>query len=140
MKKAPVPRGPGRPRTNPLPRAEQLRIAKRAQRARDRQAGLVLCQLKVRPPLAEKLHAAAGLHGLDERLERFLDDAIVDVRRYPNLALLCWNRTDRFLTDRDAFGLYERNWRFVDTKRMPREERKLIGRLAAKYGNGVLNV
>ena len=85
MKKTPKPRRPGRPRTNPLPRAEQLRIAKRAQRARDKQAGLVLCQLKVHPSLAEKLQAAAGLHGFDDRLERFLDEAIVDVRHYPNL-------------------------------------------------------
>lgn len=140
MKKTPAPRRPGRPRSNPLSRAEQLRMAKRAQRARDKRAGLAVCQLKVRDPLAQKLHAAANLPGFDERLERFLDDAIVDVRRYPNLELLCWNRADRFLTDRDAFGLYERNWRFVDTKRMSREERDLIGRLAAKYGNGVLNV
>jgi len=64
MKKTPPPRRPGRPRTNPLPRAEQLRIAKRAPRARDEQAGFVHCQIKVRGPLAEKLQAAAGLRGL----------------------------------------------------------------------------
>lgn len=133
-------RRPGRPRINPLTRAEQLRAAKRAQRARDKEAGLVLCQLRLRAALAAKLQTAAALHRFDEQLERFLDDAVIDVRRYPNLALLCWNRKDRFVTDRDAFNLYERNWRFVDTKTMPQEERDLIARLATKFGNGVLNV
>ncbi|OFZ71735.1 MAG: hypothetical protein A2W04_09155 [Betaproteobacteria bacterium RBG_16_64_9] len=64
----------------------------------------------------------------------------MDVRRFPNLQLLCWNRAGPFVTERDAFALYERNWRFVDTKRMDETERLLIERLAAKYGNGVLNV
>jgi len=45
-----------------------------------------------------------------------------------------------FLTERDAFGLYERNWRFVDTGNMPDGERALIRRLAEKYGQGILNV
>ncbi|OGA65669.1 MAG: hypothetical protein A3G81_05255 [Betaproteobacteria bacterium RIFCSPLOWO2_12_FULL_65_14] len=69
-----------------------------------------------------------------------MKDAIVDVRDYPNLQLLCWNRADRWLVDRDAFGLYEGDWRFVDTKNLSDSERSLIERLAAKYGNGVLNV
>ena len=129
---------PGRPRISPLPRAEQLRAAKRAQRERDRDAGFVLCQLKLRSQLAARLRNAFATPGFEEELEAFLDEAIIDAREYPNLELLCWNR-DRFLTSRDAFGLYERNWRFVDIKKLGDRERALIERLAAKYGNGVLN-
>jgi hypothetical protein len=75
----------------------------------------------------------------EEQLDAFLGEAIVDAREYPNPQLLMWNRADRLLTDRDAFSLYERNWRFVDRKHLGREELALVRRLAAKYGNGVLN-
>lgn len=130
----------GRPRTNPLPRSEQLRRAKRAQRERDRRAGLVLCQLKMRSATSERLRNALAIPGFEEQLDGFLADAIIDARQYPNLQLLMWNRADRFLSDRDAFGLYEHYWRFVDRKRLDRKELDLIRRLATKYGNGVLNV
>ena len=62
------------------------------------------------------------------------------MRDYPNLAAVAWSRTDAYVTDEEAFRLYERNWRFVDTRTMPPRERALIARLTAKYGNGVLNV
>jgi hypothetical protein len=137
MKRA---RRPGRPRTNPHSRSEQLRRAKRAQRERDRRAGLVLCQLKMRAATAERLRNALVVPGFEAQLEAFLGEAVVDVRSHPNLQLLMWNRRDRFLSDRDAFRLYERNWRFVDRKHLDGQEAALIGRLAEKYGNGVLNV
>lgn len=140
MKTKAKPRRPGRPRVSPLPRTEQLRRAKRAQRERDREAGFVLCQFKLKTPVAERLRRALAIPGFDAELGEYLKNAIVDVRDYPNLQLLCWNRADRWLADRDAFGLYERNWRFVDTKHLSDHERSLIDRLAAKYGNGLLNV
>lgn len=130
----------GRPKVNPLPRREQIRIAKRAQRQRDRDAGLILCQVKLRKEAAEQLRHAVAIPGFDTELEKFLGDSIVEVRKFPNLQLLSWNRVDPFLTDRDAFGLYERNWKFVDTKNMTDEERELIRRLTEKWGRGVMNV
>jgi len=134
------PARPGRPRVSRLPRAEQLRRAKRGQRQRDREAGFVLCQFKLKQPLAESLRRALAIPGFDAELRGFLDEALVDVREYTNLRLLCWNRADRWLTERDAFGLYEGNWRFVDQANLSDRERGLIERLAAKYGNGLLNV
>jgi hypothetical protein len=131
---------PGRPKTNPKPRPEQLRIAKRSQRERDRAAGLVLCQVKLPDATAQELRRALAVPGFDAELAQFLEEAVVDTRRFPNLKLLCWNRATPFLSGRDAFGLYERNWRFVDTRTMPEDERALIRRLAEKYGRGVLNV
>lgn len=131
---------PGRPKTNPKPRPEQLRIAKRSQRQRDRDAGLALCQIKLPQNTAQRLRHALAIPGFDVELEQFLDEAIVEARNFPNLKLLCWNRAVRFLTERDALGLYERNWRFVDTGTMPENERALIRKLAEKYGRGVLNV
>ena len=129
----------GRPRTNPLPRNEQLRLAKRAQRARERAAGLTLCQVKLSKPTSERLRHALLLPGFEGELARFLEDAVVDVREYPELALLCWNRSDRFVPAQEAFALYERNWRFVDQARLTPRERALIDRLAQRFGNGVLN-
>lgn len=131
---------PGRPKTNPRPRLEQLRIAKRTQRQRDRDAGLALCQVKLPEKAAQRLRHALAIPGFDAELRQFLDAAIVETRKYPNLQLLCWNRGAPFVTERDAFGIYERNWRFVDAKKMPDSERALIRRLAEKFGRGVLNV
>jgi hypothetical protein len=137
----PTPQRPrGRPRTSLLPRAEQLRRAKRAQRARDRAAGRVLCQVKLSPALSERLRNALTLPGFEALLGQFLAEELIDVREYPELALLCWNRADRFLPAREAFALYERNWRFVDPARMSARERSLVDRLARRYGKGVLNV
>ena len=133
-------RKPGRPKVNPLPRIDQLRIAKRAQRQRDRDAGLALCQVKLRKDVAERLRNALAIPGFDAELEKFLEDAIVEVRKFSNLKLLAWNRVDQFLTERDAFDLYKRNWKFVDTKKMADRERELIRRLTEKWGRGVMKV
>ena len=121
-------------------RREQLRLAKRAQRERDREAGLALCQVKVNPATAEKLRRALAIPGFEDTLARFLDDSLVDIQAYPNLHLLCWNRAERFIPARDAFALYERNWRFVDENALEPKERKLIERLTHTYGSGLLNV
>jgi hypothetical protein len=64
----------------------------------------------------------------------------IEVAAYANLAALCWNRRDRFISGKEAFRLYERNWRFVDRRRMKPAERALIEALARAYGNGVMNV
>jgi len=123
-----------------LRRREQLRLAKRAQRERDREAGLALCQIKVNPATAEKLRRALAIPGFEDTLAQFLDDSLVDIQEYPNLHLLCWNRTERFIPARDAFSLYERNWRFVDEKTLEPRERELIERLKRTCGGGLLNV
>jgi hypothetical protein len=136
----PAIRSRGRPRTNALPRKEQLRLAKRAQRERDRKDGRTLCQVKLREADANLLRAGLGIPGFEDDLREFLANTIVDAEKYENLKLLRWNRSGRYLTEREAFGLYERNWRLVDTARLDEAERSLIDKLARKYGNGVLNV
>lgn len=128
----------GRPSTNPLPRSEQLRLAKRAQRARDRAAGRVLCQVKLAPTTSERLRGALMLPGFEAELARFLANEVIDVREYPELAFLCWNRVDRFLSAREAFALYGRYSRFVDATRLSTRERALIDRLAQRYGRNPL--
>ncbi|MBM3394391.1 MAG: hypothetical protein FJY37_07135 [Betaproteobacteria bacterium] len=65
---------------------------------------------------------------------------MINANDYPNLALLCWNRADRWVEEREALALYERNWRFVDQQRMPAHERALVDRLVEQHGNGVLLV
>jgi len=62
----------------------------------------------------------------------------VTVNTYPQLRTLCWNRPDDAVVDgREALGLYERNWRFVDVEKIDAPERKLLDHLVARYGNGV---
>ena len=121
-------------------RAEQLRRAKQAQRERDAAAGLVLCQVKLRPETARKLREALAVPGVEQALAAFLDDVVIDSRDYPSLHALTWNRRDPRLTPRDAFALYERNWRFVDAARMPDAERKLVSQLTERFGDGILHV
>ena len=135
-----TPKRRNRPAADQAHRREQLRLAKRAQRERDREAGLVLCQLKLRPAVAEKLRGGVGIPGFEDALARFLDQSLVDVAAYPNLRLLCWNRAERFIPAAEAFALYERNWRFVDEKTLDATEKELIERLARTYGGGLLNV
>ena len=133
-------RRPGRPKTSLLSRREQLRLAKRAQRARERDAGKVIVPLKLPARDAERVRVAMAQPEFTGRLRRFLDDTLIEIAAYENLAALCWNRRGRYIDAEEAFRLYERNWRFVDTRRMKPTERALIERLAARYGNGVLNV
>ena len=133
-------RGRTRPDAELPHRREQLRLAKRAQRDRDRDAGLVLCQIKLRPSTAERLRRAIAIAGFEDTLARFLEDSLVDVQAYPNLQLLCWNRAERYIPAAEAFGLYERNWRFVDEKMLLPAEHLLIERLTHTHGGGLLNV
>jgi len=134
--------GKGRTRrdANISHRREQLRLAKRAQRDRDREAGLVLCQIKLRPSTAKSLRRAIAIAGFEGTLARVLDESLVDVQAYPNLHLVCWNRAERYIPAADAFALYERNWRFIDEKSLQPAERKLIERLTRTHGAGLLNV
>lgn len=56
---------------------------------------------------------------------------------YPELQLLAWNRDpSKPITGADAFGIYEAQWRHVDTARLQPHEQKLIQALTEKYGNG----
>ena len=68
-----------------------------------------------------------------------MEDERLDVRDYPELALLCWNRAVPLIAPADAFRLYEREWRHVDPARMSAHERELLRRLTDEYGDGVIN-
>lgn len=133
------PRPRGRPRTSRLSRAEQLRAAKRAQRARQRAAGIAPVELRLPREQAGRWRAATADAGFAAALERMLDDLVVDLERWPVLHELAWNRSDRWLPAREALSLYERNWRLVDPRRLGADEAALIERLKARYGAGVLH-
>lgn len=130
----------GRPRTNPLPRAEQLRLAKRAQRARDRGIGLETVALKLPRDQAEPLRLVARLAGFRDELKGFLGERVVRVDDYPMLRDLLWTgRRREFLPAREAFNLYERNWHFVNPVELDDNEKALIERLRRQFGGGLLN-
>jgi len=129
----------GRPRTNERPRAEQLRLAKRAQRERQRRAGIQHVQLDVPRGLAEKFKAARADPDFLPSLDAWLDTRVLRIAQYPQLRDLAWNRKDDLITARAAFQLYERNWRFIDVARLDEQERALIDRLAQRFGNGIIH-
>ena len=120
-----------------LSRSEQLRLAKRSQRERERAAGLVQAQLRLPAPVAAQLMFAAQQPEFTATLSDFLDAALVEAARYPQLKLLCWNRRAPWLPAVDAWSLYERNWRFIENARLEPAERELIERLNARFGAGV---
>ena len=66
-------------------------------------------------------------------------DVRVDVESYPNLKLLCWNLAHARIARRDAFAIYERNWRWIDPARTPAHERAFIESLAEEFGSGLIN-
>jgi len=66
---------------------------------------------------------------------------LIQADHYPQLRLLCWNRGgSNAIRGEDALALYEANWRHIDEKALTPDERHLLDRLIARYGNGVLNV
>lgn len=120
-------------------RAEQLRRAKRAQRERERAAGLVNVQLVLPRDVAAKLAVARRASGFPDLLNEALDQLFVRLADYPQLRDLAWNRTDEYIPGKEAFQLYERNWRFVEPARLEPKERELIDRLKERFGAGVIN-
>lgn len=129
----------GRPRTSRVDRPEQLRRAKRAQRERERAAGLVGVQLRVPATLAKRLRTAAASPMFATQMDRLLDDVVLDIERWPRLRELAWNRKDRWIPADEALSLYERNWRFIEGQTLDADEAALIERLKARYGSGVFN-
>ena len=116
-----------------------LRAAKRAQRRREKQAGLGTVELRLPTEQAERLRAAMKTPGFDPAFDRFLEQLVVDVDRWPGLRELTWNRADRWIPSEEALSIYERNWRFVDPGELSRDELDLIDRLKRQFGGGVLN-
>jgi hypothetical protein len=130
---------PRKPKATPADRTEQLRAAKRKQRERERAAGLMHVQLRLPRPVAGKLVVAARAPEFAGALEAFLDQVVIRLADYPALQDIAWNRAEDFIPAREAFGLYERNWRFVDRGRLDEREHALIRRLADQYGAGVIH-
>jgi hypothetical protein len=130
---------PGRPKTSKLPRSEQLRRAKRAQRARQRLANLVDVQLTLPASIAAKLVAARRSPQFLQRIDESLSRLVVRLADYPQLKDLAWNRVDEFIPAREAFQLYERNWRLLDASTLSEREHALIARLKAELGRDEIN-
>lgn len=72
-------RRPGRPRSNPLPRAEQMKLNKRRQVQRDRARGLRRIELKVDESVYQALNQRAEQDGISrsELIEQLLAHALV---------------------------------------------------------------
>ncbi len=64
---------------------------------------------------------------------------MVRVADFPTLKLLCWSAEAPCITRRNAFALYERNWRWFDVAGVPEHERELIDDLAREFGRGLIN-
>jgi len=138
MKKSAKPRG--RPKTSPFTRAEQLRAAKRTQRQKERRAGLTTVALRLSAGQARRLRAVANTPGFRQALDEFLQDQVIDIKQWPTLRELAWNRADRWIPAEEALALYERNWRFVEPAQLTREEAALINHLKNQFGGGVMHV
>jgi hypothetical protein len=122
-----------------MPRAEQLRHAKQKQRTMQRRAGLVHIQLVVPEATAQRLALVRESGALVEFLNDALDRHVIRVADYPVLADIAWNLANELISAREAFALYERNWRHVRSERLTPVETQLIERLTHEFGNGVIN-
>jgi hypothetical protein len=121
-------------------RSEQLREAKRAQRQRERDAGLVHCQLTLPERTAERLRLAVQFDGDCARLDEWLATQVVDSTAWPALASLCWSRSERWISGAEALGLYERNWRLLVPNALDADEAAFVQALAEAHGKGLLLV
>ncbi|EAZ97291.1 hypothetical protein [Marinobacter sp. ELB17] len=74
------------------------------------------------------------------KVEKVRGTFLVIPSDYSELRLICWHRNpDAAISEEDAFGLYEANWRYVSQERLTAAEGALIERLKNRYGNGVIN-
>ena len=121
-------------------RNEQLRQAKRRQREKDRAAGLVLYQLKLPAHLLDKVKKGLSDEWFTEKFCSLLKHEIIVIEDFPGLKLLCWNLQTKLLTRKEAFELYERNWRHLELNALTARENQFIDELKIEYGRGVLNV
>lgn len=96
-------------------------------------------QLALPQRIAEKLAIARRMPEFAELLDAALDQMVVRLADYPQLRDLAWNRADELIPAKEAFQLYERNWRFIEPARLDARERALIERLKAEFGRGVIN-
>ena len=102
-------------RTVKVRRREQLGLATRRQRHREKWQSLLTCQLGLPRRLADNLQAGTKHSDIEHVLYQYLDKQTFCIDDYVDLRLLAWNRAGRYATLRRTFGLYERNWRHVDT-------------------------
>ncbi len=66
---------------------------------------------------------------------------MINLNHYPQLKLIAWYLTPTLsLEEKEAFALYERNWRFIDQQQLSDTEKQLIEDLKRNYGQGLLNV
>ncbi|HXS79883.1 MAG TPA: hypothetical protein VN818_06340 [Gammaproteobacteria bacterium] len=89
--------------------------------------------------VAVKLAAARRGPNFVAQLDDALDRLVVRLADYPQLHDLAWNRVDAFIPAKEAFQLYERNWRFIDQNALVEPERTLIERLKAELGHDEIN-
>lgn len=120
-------------------RKQQLRLAKQRQRARERQAGYDLYQVRLEAHLIKKLKIGMRDPEFVEQFSRFLESEIIDIRAYPNLNLVAWNRHQPLMTRQTAFRLYERNWRLLSSDDFDVDERDFLDELKSEFGRGVIS-
>ena len=84
------------------------------------------------PSLRNSNIITSGAQGAQVDLE--IDD-------YPQLRLISWSTPHRkTIGEREAFQLYEANWRFIDVATFTPRERELIERLIGLFGGRILHV
>lgn len=85
------------------------------------------------PVEATEVRQEAGLAGLIPARIRLAD--------YPQLAQLAWQvHGTEILTPQEAWGIYERNWRHVNTNALMEHERNLIDALRLVFGGDARHV
>jgi transcriptional regulator with XRE-family HTH domain len=61
----------------------------------------------------------------------------IELDRYPALRRASWHIPyQRTVTPREAFEIYDRNWRHIDRESLTEPERWLVRSLSAAYGRG----
>ena len=96
-------------------------------------------QVKLPTRFCDRLKAGMGDSEFVQQFCAFLEHEIIKVDDYANLALLCWNRDLQYMTRKDAFLLYERNWRLIDDSTLHDDERARVRQLTDEHGQGVIN-
>lgn len=81
----------------------------------------------------EGLSASASKHGIEDR-QRWIP-ARINLDDYPQLKQLAWQvQGINELKPAEALGIYERNWRHIETSELAPQEQNLIDALRLAFG------
>lgn len=93
---------------------------------------------KIMTALNLELAKASSRTKQSSTIKKRVRNSKIDGTLFPQLKTMLWDRSDKKLTEKEAFQIYERNGKFLDRNSITQSEDMFLQKLIKKYGNGVM--